>query len=74
MWAATTLPGNAENPVKRVLLAVHGGLESALEANELAQILAWATRFAGDTAEVVLDHGQDARLGESVRVMLLISR
>ena len=53
VWAATTLPGNAKNPVMRALLAVHGGLESALGTDELAQILAWATKFAGDTAEVV---------------------
>ena len=74
VWEATTLLGNAEGPVKQVLLAVHGGLEPALNTDELAQLLALATRCAGDQAEVILGHGHDARLGESIRVMLLVSR
>lgn len=74
VWEATTLLGNAEGPVKQVLLAVHGGLEPALNIDEIAQLLALATRCAGDQAEIILGHGNDARLGESIRVMLLISR
>ena len=74
VWTTTATLGNAKSSVKRVLVAVHSGLAPVLNRDELAQILALATERVGDQAEIVFGHGHDVLLGESIRVMLLISR
>ena len=73
VWTTATL-GNAESPVKRVLAAIHSSLPLVLNTGEPAQILALSTERVGNQAEIVFGHGHDAQLGESIRVMLLISR
>ena len=74
VWTITTTPGNAESPVKQVLVAIHSGSAPAFNTDEPAQILALATERVGDQAEIVFGHGHDAQSGESIRVMLLINR
>ena len=73
-WTTSMTLGNAESPIKRVLVAIHSGLAPALSLDELAQTLELVTKRVGNQAEIVFGHVYDVLLGESIRVMLLTSR
>jgi cell division protein FtsZ len=72
LWAESTMLGDATLPAHRILLAMQSG--TATELDELTYLLEYVVSQAGDQAEVVFGHGLNPALGESIQVMMLVSR
>ena len=66
--------GDATLPAQRILLAIQSGTAAELEMDELTQILESVVSLAGDQAEGVFGHGLYPALGESIQIILLVSR
>ena len=73
LWGNLTLIGGAILPAHWILLAVKSRPATALEMDELTQLLANVVSQAGDQAEVIFGHGLNPALGESIQVIMLIS-
>jgi cell division protein FtsZ len=74
LWAESTVLGEATLPAHRILLAIQSGMATELEMDELTYLLEYVVSQAGDQAEVVFGHGLNPALGESIQVMMLVSR
>lgn len=74
LWAESTLLGDATLLAHRILLAIQSGPAKELEMDELTYLLEYLVSQAGDQAEVVFGHGLHPDLGESIQVMMLVSR
>lgn len=74
LWQEAIVLGEATKPANRILLAIQSGTTEELEMDELTQLLEYVVRQAGDQAEVVFGHGLNPALGESIQVVMLVSR
>ena len=74
LWAGSTLLGDATRPAHRILLAIQSGTATELEMDELTNLLEYVESQAGEQAEVIFGHGLNPALGESIQVMMLVSR
>ncbi|GAB3879667.1 hypothetical protein GCM10028824_43480 [Hymenobacter segetis] len=74
LWDGSTLLGDDTLPAHRILLAIQSGTATELEMDELTYLLEYVMSQAGDQAEVVFGHGLNPALGESIQVMMLVSR
>ena len=74
LWADSTMLGDATLPAHRILLAIQSGTATESEMDELTYLLEYLVSQAGDQAEVVFGHGLNPALGESIQVMMLVSR
>lgn len=74
LWANAYVLGDATLPAHRILLAIQSGTATELEMDELTQLLEYVVSQAGDQAKVVFGHGLNPALGESIEVMMLVSR
>ena len=74
LWEGSTLLGDATRPAHRILLAIQSGTATELEMDELTYLLEYVVSQAGNQAEVVFGHGLNPALGESIQVMMLVSR
>lgn len=74
LWKGSTLLGDATRPAHRILLSIQSGTATELEMDELTQLLEYVMSQAGDQAEIVFGHGLNSALGESIQVMMLVSR
>lgn len=74
LWADSTMLGDTTLLAHRILLAIQSGTTTELEMDELTYLLEYVVSQAGNQAEVVFGHGLNPALGESIRVMMLVSR
>ena len=74
LWAGSTLLGDVTLPAHRILLAIQSGTATEFEMDELTQLLNYIVSQTGDQVEVVFGHGLNPALGESIQVMMLVSR
>lgn len=74
LWADSTMLGDAALTAHRILLAIQSGTATELEMDELTYLLEYVVSQAGDQAEVVFGHGLNPALGESIQVVMLVSR
>lgn len=74
LWADSILLGDAVLPAHQILLSIQSGTTRELEMDELTQLLEYVASQAGDQAEIIFGHGLNPALGESIQVMMLMSR
>lgn len=74
LWADSTMLGDAALTAHLILLSIQSGTATELEMDELTYLLEYVVSQAGDQAEVVFGHGLNPALGESIQVMMLVSR
>lgn len=74
LWCESTTIGDATLPAYQILLAIQSGATPELDMDELTRLLEYIMRQAGEQAEMIFGHGLDETLGESIQVMMLVSR
>lgn len=74
LWEDSIMLGDSTLPAHQILLAIQSGIATELEMDELTQLLEYVMSQAGDQAEVIFGHGLNPALGESIQVMMLVSR
>lgn len=56
---------------EKILLSIISGEEAELQMDELSEITNFIQEKAGDDAQVIFGHGNDAELGNSIRVTVI---
>ena len=74
LWCESTTVGDTTLPAYQILLAIQSGDTPELDMDELTQLLEYIMSQAGEQAEMIFGHGLDETLGESIQVMMLVSR
>ena len=74
LWEGSTLLGDVTLPAHRILLAIQSGTATELEMDELTCLLEYVVSQDGDQAEVVFGDGLNPALGESIQIVMLVSR